>query len=175
MRAGDCVVVGEESAGPAGTLGDHALASVQMAIGRQVLRVNPGPQAGAFVGSLADGGARAICGVMDASDRVGVRISGLRVRPREGGTMISEGTVHGAIQVPGEDLAIILGPDRPTTGGYPMVATVTAVDLPALGQLRPRDRVRLEVCTLEAARELYKERWSRLDAQIPSVGGSSRP
>jgi allophanate hydrolase subunit 2 len=33
--------------------------------------------------------------------------------------------VLGAVQVPPNGLPIILGPDHPTTGGYPVIAVVT--------------------------------------------------
>jgi allophanate hydrolase subunit 2 len=40
--------------------------------------------------------------------------------------------VRGAIQVPRGGEAIVLGPDHPTTGGYPVVATIVRADVGAL-------------------------------------------
>ena len=40
--------------------------------------------------------------------------------------------VRGAIQVPSSGEPIVLGPDHPTTGGYPVVATVVRADLGGL-------------------------------------------
>ena len=43
----------------------------------------------------------------------------------------------GAIQVPPSGQPILLGPDHPTTGGYPVLAVVAAADLSLAGQLAP--------------------------------------
>ncbi len=45
--------------------------------------------------------------------------------------------VTGAIQVPPDGLPLVLGPDRPTTGGYPVVAVVVDADLDRLAQVAP--------------------------------------
>ena len=52
---------------------------------------------------------------------------------------------------------ILLGVDGPTTGGYPKIAAVIAADLPAVGQLRPRDRVRFVRVDPDAARAAWRE------------------
>jgi allophanate hydrolase subunit 2 len=55
--------------------------------------------------------------------------------------------------VPGDGLPIVLGPDRPVTGGYPKIATVISADLPLLAQARPGARIRfLQVDLAEALR-----------------------
>src|SRR5262249_61715633 len=54
-----------------------------------------------------------------------------------------EGTALGAVQVPGDGLPIVLGPDRPVTGGYPKVATVLPADLPLLAHAPPGARAPL--------------------------------
>ena len=51
-------------------------------------------------------------------------------------------------QVPGDGQPIVLGPDRPVTGGYAKIATVTPEDFPLLAQARPGTAVRF----LEQAR-----------------------
>ncbi|MDP9150260.1 MAG: biotin-dependent carboxyltransferase family protein [Myxococcota bacterium] len=73
--------------------------------------------------------------VVDArSDRVGIRLTGASrlTRPSAdvGG---SSPMVRGAIQVPPSGELIVLGPDHPTTGGYPVVATVARACLGSLG------------------------------------------
>ncbi len=66
------------------------------------------------------------------SDRVGVRLRGPTL-PRAGhDSGLSAPMVRGAVQVPLAGDAIVLGPDHPTTGGYPVLATVTRADLGAL-------------------------------------------
>jgi allophanate hydrolase subunit 2 len=172
LRAADVLPIGHEPAAALRALSATARITVQSAIHRQVLMATPSPHAGAFSHSLEELRPLVLCTVADSSDRTGIRLTGLTTTPRNRGSMISEGTTHGAIQVPDENLAIILGPDRPTTGGYPVFATIAATDLPALGQLRPGDRIRLQPSTLELARQLYRERWNVLDAELPPSLGS---
>jgi len=54
----------------------------------------------------------------------------------------SEGTTRGAIQVPPNGLPVILGPDHPVTGGYPVVGVVIDNDVDKLAQVRPGQHVR---------------------------------
>jgi allophanate hydrolase subunit 2 len=44
--------------------------------------------------------------------------------------------------VPLDGHPILLGPDAPVTGGYPVIAVVRDADLDAAAQLRPGDRIR---------------------------------
>jgi antagonist of KipI len=41
--------------------------------------------------------------------------------------------------------------DRPTTGGYPQLATVITADLPLAGQLGPGDWIEFEICSRKEA------------------------
>ena len=43
----------------------------------------------------------------------------------------------GAIQVPGDGQPIILGPDRPVTGGYAKIATVLEADFSRVARALP--------------------------------------
>lgn len=87
--------------------------------------------------------------------------------PDKAGSFESEPTVTGGIQIPGDAQPIILGVDRPTTGGYPLLACVIRADLPALAMLRPRDTVRFEPCTIDDARQIEAEQRCRLDELLP--------
>ena len=80
--------------------------------------------------------------VTEASNRVGVRLSGARLERTRSGELLSEPLQRGAVQVPPSGQPIIMGPDHPTTGGYPVIATVTSDDWPLCAQLRPGDPVR---------------------------------
>ena len=59
--------------------------------------------------------------VSPASDRVGMRLRGPRLPGADEGTRLSEPMVRGAVQVPSSGEAIVLGPDHPTMGGYPVL------------------------------------------------------
>lgn len=80
--------------------------------------------------------------VDEASNRVGVRLSGARLDRIRAVELLSEPLQRGAVQVPPSGQPIIMGPDHPTTGGYPVIATVTADDWQLCAQLRPGDPVR---------------------------------
>ena len=82
--------------------------------------------------------------VSDRSDRIGMRLSGPRLSHRTPGRQLpSEGCVRGAIQVPPNGLPVILGPDHPVTGGYPVIGVVADQGLDPLAQVRPGQRIRL--------------------------------
>ncbi len=67
------------------------------------------------------------------SDRIGTRLAGATLPRRDEDTAASSPMLRGAIQVPASGMPIVLGPDHPTTGGYPVIATVVASSLGALG------------------------------------------
>ena len=58
------------------------------------------------------------------SDRMGYRLEGPVLKHLHGHNIVSDGTVNGSIQVPGNGQPIVLMPDRGTSGGYPKIATV---------------------------------------------------
>jgi biotin-dependent carboxylase-like uncharacterized protein len=74
------------------------------------------------------------------SDRMGYRLEGPVIKHLHGHNIVSDGTVNGSIQVPGNGAPIVLMPDRGTSGGYPKIATVTTADLGRFAQI-PAGRV----------------------------------
>jgi biotin-dependent carboxylase-like uncharacterized protein len=80
----------------------------------------------------------------DRSDRVGARLTGRPLTPRFPDRQLpSEGATRGAIQVPPNGLPVILGPDHPVTGGYPVIGVVVDRDVDRMAQVRPGQHVRL--------------------------------
>jgi len=78
------------------------------------------------------------------SNRVGMRLEGRPVQYRYPDRQLpSEGATRGAIQVPPNGLPVILGPDHPIMGGYPVVGVVTDEDIDKAAQIRPGQYVRL--------------------------------
>jgi biotin-dependent carboxylase-like uncharacterized protein len=69
------------------------------------------------------------------SDRMGYRLEGPVIKHLHGHNIVSDGTVNGSIQVPGNGAPIVLMPDRATTGGYPKIATVISADFGRFAQL----------------------------------------
>jgi biotin-dependent carboxylase-like uncharacterized protein len=80
--------------------------------------------------------------VSERSDRVGVRLDGPRLERAVEGELPSEPCVRGSVQVTSAGLPVVLGPDHPVTGGYPVVGVVTASGVDRLAQVRPGDLVR---------------------------------
>jgi biotin-dependent carboxylase-like uncharacterized protein len=72
--------------------------------------------------------------ISPTSDRMGYRLEGPAIKHLHGHNIVSDGTVDGSIQVPGNGAPIVLMPDRGTTGGYPKLATVISADLGRLAQ-----------------------------------------
>jgi biotin-dependent carboxylase-like uncharacterized protein len=99
------------------------------------IRVVLGPQDDEF-------GAAAISLFLDSewkisatSDRMGYRLEGPVIRHLHGHNIVSDGTVDGSIQVPGNGQPIVLMPDRGTSGGYPKIATVISADRGRFAQI----------------------------------------
>ncbi len=83
---------------------------------------------------LADGDVT----VSSVSDRVGVRLEGVTLEwqsaedPRTGHiSRTSRPLIRGAIQLPSDGRPVVMGPDHPATGGYPVIAVLADPDAPA--------------------------------------------
>jgi biotin-dependent carboxylase-like uncharacterized protein len=139
LHAGDVVPVGEHT----DEYPELEQAPVA-AITRQIaeLLVVPGPHDDWLVDP--DALVHTIWMASDRSDRVGMRLVGRPLQYRNTGRQLpSEGVTRGAIQVPPNGLPVILGPDHPVTGGYPVVGVVIDEDIDKLAQVRPGQHVRL--------------------------------
>jgi allophanate hydrolase subunit 2 len=79
--------------------------------------------------------------VLPSSDRVGTRLDGPAL-PRTAAPEASRPMVIGAIEVPRDGKPIVLGPEHPTTGGYPVIAVVASADLGRLFSIRLGGTVR---------------------------------
>lgn len=104
------------------------------------IRLAPGPRADWFEDAPAL--FETVWTVSNRADRVGIRLDGPPLPRARGGELPSEGMLPGAIQVPPDGHPVILGPDGPVTGGYPVVAVVADASRDALAQARPGTRVR---------------------------------
>ncbi len=96
------------------------------------------------------------------SNRVGVRLGGVRLQLGESLEMISEACIAGTLQLPPAGEPIALGVEHPVSGGYPRIGQIAAVDLPRLAQRRPGDAVRFVPCALEDAQQALHERERQL-------------
>lgn len=123
------------------------------ATAEMVVRVVLGPQKGHFAEEGIATFLKAAYRVSSASDRRGVRLEGERIAHRRSPDIPPEGTPLGAIQVARDGQPIILGPDRPVTGGYAKIATVIGADFRKVAQAAPGSLLRFQAVALAEALE----------------------
>ncbi len=115
------------------------------------IRVVLGPQDDEFgdaVKTFLDG----TWAISPTSDRMGYRLQGPVIRHQHGHNIVSDGTVNGSIQVPGNGQPIVLMPDRGTSGGYPKIATVIGADFGRFAQMPPGRPFRFQAVSVAEAR-----------------------
>ncbi|BAU95383.1 allophanate hydrolase subunit 2 [Corynebacterium suranareeae] len=84
--------------------------------------------------------------VSNDSNRIGLRMEATTpLRRRQQGELKSEGMVRGSIQIPPGGNPVVFGPDHPVTGGYPVIAVLTARSCDRSAQLLPGDKVRFRL------------------------------
>jgi 5-oxoprolinase (ATP-hydrolysing) subunit C len=137
--------------------------------GPRSVSVVEGPHHGLLSGDDRDALVGGTWRVTARSDRVGLRLDGARVPGAEVITLVSQPMLPGSVQLPPAGLPIVLMPDAPSIGGYPVPAVVAEVDHPVTGQLRPGDDVRFEWLGLGVARERARVR----DAWLAGMRGST--
>ena len=128
------------------------------------IRVVLGPQDDYFTPAAIETFLAASYQVTRAADRMGMRLEGAPLAHTKGFNIVSDGIAPGSIQVPGDGQPIILLADRQTTGGYPKLATVASVDLPALGRVGPGAQLQFEAISVEAAEDLRRAQ-ARVEAR----------
>jgi allophanate hydrolase subunit 2 len=101
-------------------------------------------------------------------------LSGPLLEAGELGTLPSEPMCPGAMQVATGGQPIVLMPDGPTVGGYPVIAVVCSADLGALAQRQPGDEVRFVELSLDDAYRSVRRLDAGLDAlnRLGPGGGS---
>jgi biotin-dependent carboxylase-like uncharacterized protein len=151
LQKGDILSLGQRENSP---ISDCPRALIPGYSDHPVLRVTSGPQAEALTPESLCQFLSSPFLVTDRCDRMGCSLKGPVLAHRQKADIISDGTVFGAVQVPGNGQPIILLADRQTIGGYAKPATVISVDRSFLAQLVPGSTVRFEAVSLWAAREL---------------------
>lgn len=140
------------------------------------IRIVAGPQddhfASAALGRLTSEEYR----IGSDADRMGMRLAGPTLAHRDAASreIVSDATVPGSVQVPGNGLPIVLLADGQTAGGYPKIATVITADLPRIGTLRPGSAVRfawVDVATAQAVARAHADRLAALLRTIVECRG----
>lgn len=108
--------------------------------------------------------------VASDSNRVGFRFDGPTLRLSEPLEPISEPVSFGTVQLPAGGQPIALMAEHPTTGGYPCIAQVAAIDRGRLAQRRPGERVRFAWLSVQQAQARYLVQQRELASLIRSIG-----
>jgi 5-oxoprolinase (ATP-hydrolysing) subunit C len=96
------------------------------------------------------------------SDRMGYRLEGAVIKHLHGHNIVSDGTVNGSVQVPGNGQPIVLMPDRGTSGGYPKIATVITADFGRFAQTPAGHGFRFKAVGMAEAQAEAKKFWELL-------------
>jgi biotin-dependent carboxylase-like uncharacterized protein len=102
------------------------------------------------------------------SDRMGYRLEGPAITHLHGHNIVSDGTVRGSIQVPGNGAPIVLMPDRGTTGGYPKIATVISADFGRFAQTPVGTAFRFKAVSMKEAQAEAKK-FAELVRALPDL------
>lgn len=159
LRAGDALAVGAAGAvGLARPVPAEVWARVLAHLRRPAVRVRPGSGWAGFSAQARAAFFDADFEITPRADRTGLRLRGPGVAgPALGGVMSSQPMSFGDIQWPDGGEPIVLGPDAPPTGGYPVIAHVIDADRPVVGQWRPGDHARFELVNDEQAEQAARE------------------
>lgn len=95
--------------------------------------------------------------VTPSLDRMGIRLSGIALKGKDGLDIISDGITFGSVQIARSGQPIILMADHQTTGGYAKIATVISTDLPVLAQVKPFDYIHFKEVSVAYAEKLARK------------------
>lgn len=92
--------------------------------------------------------------ISNRSDRMGYHLESEPLELKEKIEMLSTAVCPGTVQLTPNGQLIILMNDCQTTGGYPRVGQVAAIDLPVLAQMKPGDVFNFELISRLQAEQL---------------------
>jgi biotin-dependent carboxylase-like uncharacterized protein len=144
LRAGDVLSVGPAlERGPRA----HAAPSVTDPPEPAVLRVRPGPHVDRFASDTLSALVASTWRVSARADRVGVRLEGPPLRRTGDDRGPPCPMLRGAMQITTDGTPIVLGPDHPVTGGYPVLAVLSRTSQAILARLRATSAIRFALET----------------------------
>jgi 5-oxoprolinase (ATP-hydrolysing) subunit C len=109
------------------------------------------------------------------SDRMGYHLDGPVIKHQYGHNIVSDGTVNGSVQVPGNGKPIVLMSDRGTSGGYPKIATIITADFGRFAQIPAGKAFRFRAVSVEDAQaeaRKFAELLRTLPDRLGSIEGS---
>jgi antagonist of KipI len=172
LKKGDLLSVGADSS-HLPTDGFHCAAELLPRYEPGIVHITRGTQADLFDESAWRTLTESEYRISAASDRTGYRLEGPALA-NPVGTLPSEASCPGSIQIPGDGLPIVLMADAPTVGGYPKIAVVAEADLPIIAQRSPGDSIRFELITIEQSQRALRRRAADLQTISQLAVRSSR-
>ncbi|WP_158827606.1 biotin-dependent carboxyltransferase family protein [Mucilaginibacter lacusdianchii] len=151
-------LTGEHLKYPAWSLTSHAF----LPSNRKIIRVVPGPEFTWFNSQSIINFLTTPFTLTSQSNRMGYQLEGPVINRRIHKELLSTAVTPGTIQVTGSGNPVLLMADCQTTGGYPRIAQVAAVDVPLCGQLKPGDQIQFEEISRQKAEMLYIEQEQQL-------------
>jgi biotin-dependent carboxylase-like uncharacterized protein len=148
---------------------EHALSRPLDLALEQPVRVVLGPQRDYFTDDAVATLLSSDYVISNQADRMGYRLDGPTLVHAKGYNIVSDGTVVGAIQVPGSGQPIVLMVDNQTTGGYPKIATVISADVPVVGRRKPGRTIRFVAVDVQDALRWRKEQEASIRRDIENL------
>ncbi|MDC3981027.1 5-oxoprolinase subunit PxpB [Polyangium jinanense] len=139
LRRRDVVAVGDPETA-ATRPSRHSTPAVENEIATIV--IDEGPHRSRFPADALDVLLTSTFTVSRLGDRVGQRLEGANIPRDRPDLALPVPMLRGAVQVTTDGTPIVLGPDHPTTGGYPVLAVVRRASLGALARRRPGEHLR---------------------------------
>ena len=96
-------------------------------------------------------------------DRMGYDLEGKPIYIENKVEMLSTAVVKGTIQLTPSGQLIVLMHDCQTTGGYPRIGQIAAIDLPVMAQLKQGDTIHFKRISFEEAEALYLTQQKTID------------
>lgn len=167
LQAEDLIPIGAAQL-PAPSLGDEIARirpshDLMIDTAERTLRVMEGAEFASFTPASRDSFFTELYTLSPRSDRMGLRLAGMELYIQTKADILTQGVAKGTVQVPPDGQPILLMADAQTTGGYPRIAQVAAVDLSVAAQLRPGDKLNFELISIIEAERLLDEREEALN------------
>lgn len=157
LKNGDRIFLNSEDAAPVGSNYRISPSLIPRYASFPTVRITPGAEFDLLTALGQETFLKENFVISADSDRMGFRLSGKTLHLLDEIELVSSAVSFGTVQLLPDGQAIVLMADHQTSGGYPRLAHVTALDLPLLAQLGPNDKVAFHLVTINEAEDLILE------------------
>ncbi|WDL96889.1 biotin-dependent carboxyltransferase family protein [Alicyclobacillus sp. ALC3] len=121
----------------------------ETASSERLIRLLPGPDSPLMTSEARERLYNQVYLVTPAANRMGIQLQSAPIDLVDSAEPVSKPVVTGALQRLHSGQLTVLQADRQTTGGYPVIGVVAAIDLAQLAQVRPGETIRFIPITHE--------------------------